>query len=229
VPEVTVYFWLITVLCTLVGETAADVLHTRFISALLIVALVFQWRSDRYKPGIYWPAVVLAGVVGTVIADGLSDSRGAALFGAALAATFGVWFASERTLSIHTIFTARREAMYWLAVLSTFALGTAGGDLVSAHAGPELWKGPLIFSAALSFVAFAHFRLRLNAVLSFWLAYIVTRPLGASMGDYLSHARGDGGLGLGTTETSAIVLTTILGLVVYVAATRTDRTAAQAA
>src|SRR3954447_10187166 len=147
VPEVTLYFWLIKILCTTVGETAADYLNdnlglgltntTYIVSALLIAALVFQFRATRYVPGIYWLAVVLISVVGTLITDNLVDNYGVALqtttiaFTIALAATFAAWYASERTLSIHTIYTRRRESFYWLAVLFTFALGTAAGDLVA--------------------------------------------------------------------------------------------------
>src|SRR3954454_18471916 len=147
VPEITVYFWIIKVLCTTVGETAADYLNTNLglgmsgtsylMSAILIAALIAQFATTRYRPGIYWLAVVLISVVGTLITDNLVDTYGVPLetttiiFGIALALTFVVWYVSERTLSIHTIFTARREAFYWAAVLFTFALGTAAGDLIS--------------------------------------------------------------------------------------------------
>jgi uncharacterized membrane-anchored protein len=245
VPEVTIYFWIIKILCTTVGETAADFLNTNLglglsgtsyiMGALLIAVLVFQFRSDRYKPGVYWLAVVLISVVGTLITDNLTDNYGVALetttiiFAIALAITFGAWYASERTLSIHTIYTTRREGFYWLAVLFTFALGTAGGDLVAERFSIGYWKAALIFGAAIAIIAVGHFRFRLNAVLAFWIAYILTRPLGASIGDYLSQARKDGGLGIGTTGTSAIFLATILVLVVYLAVTRADQTAPQPA
>src|SRR3954454_6555433 len=145
VPELTLYFWIIKVLCTTVGETAADFLNdnlglgltkTTFVTgAVLVVALVFQFRVRRYVPGIYWLAVVLISVVGTLITDNLTDNFGVSLvtttvvFSFVLAAVFAAWYAVEKTLSIHTIFTTRREAFYWLAVLFTFALGTAAGDL----------------------------------------------------------------------------------------------------
>src|SRR5690348_5193596 len=147
VPEITLYFWIIKVLCTTVGETAADYLNTTLglglsgtsyiMSGVLIVALVFQFATKRYRPGIYWLAVVLISVVGTLISDNLVDGYGIPLqtttiaFGIALAITFAVWYASERTLSIHTIFTTKREAFYWAAVLFTFALGTSAGDYLS--------------------------------------------------------------------------------------------------
>src|SRR5262249_26047006 len=157
----------------------------------LIVALIFQFASDRYKPGIYWLSVVLISVVGTLISDNLVDGYGVSLetttiiFSIALAVTFGWWYASERTLSIHTIFTTRREAFYWAAVLFTFALGTSAGDLISERAGLGYLNSVFLFAGAIAVVALAHFRFRTNAILSFWVAYILTRPLGASIGDWM--------------------------------------------
>jgi uncharacterized membrane-anchored protein len=238
VPEITLYFWIIKVLCTTVGETAADYLNdnlglglsrTSYVMAgVLIVALIFQFATARYKPGIYWLAVVLISVVGTLISDNLVDNYGVPLetttiiFGIALALTFAWWYASERTLSIHTIFTTRREAFYWAAVLFTFALGTSAGDLVSERLSVGYLNSIFLFGGAIAVVALAHFRLRFNAILAFWIAYILTRPLGASIGDYMSQAKADGGLGLGTTVTSFIFLGTILALVVYLAVTKVD-------
>jgi uncharacterized membrane-anchored protein len=239
VPEVTIYFWLIKVLCTTVGETAADYLNdnlglgltktTYIMGALLIVTLVFQFRSRKYVPSIYWLAVVLISVVGTLITDNLTDHYGVALetttiiFSIALIVTFAVWYASERTLSIHTIHTTRREAFYWLAILFTFALGTAAGDLAAERLSLGYWVSAVIFGGAIAVVTAAHYGPKLNAVLAFWLAYILTRPLGASIGDYLSQPRHDGGLGLGTTGTSVIFLAAILSLVSYLTMTRRDQ------
>ena len=237
VPEVTLYFWIIKVLCTTVGETAADYLNDNLglgpdqhdatsWPAVLVVALVFQFRLRRYVAGVYWLAVVLISIVGTLITDNLTDNFGVSLvtttivFGVALAATFAVWYASERTLSIHTIVTTRREAFYWLAVLFTFALGTAAGDLIAERLALGYLQSALLFGGAIAVVYVAHFRLRLNAILAFWIAYILTRPLGASIGDYLSQPTADGGLGLGTTVTSVIFLGTILALVVYLTSRR---------
>jgi uncharacterized membrane-anchored protein len=238
VPEVTLYFWIIKILCTTVGETAADYLNvdlklglngtTYIMGSLLLVVLFFQFRARKYVPGLYWLAVVLISIVGTLITDNLVDNLGVTLvtttivFGIALAITFAVWYASERTLSIHTIFTTRREAYYWSAILFTFALGTAAGDLAAERLALGYWKSALVFGAAIGIVTVAHYGLRLNAVLAFWIAYILTRPLGASIGDYLSQPTDSGGLGLGTTGTSAIFLTTILVLVVYLTVTRRD-------
>jgi uncharacterized membrane-anchored protein len=245
VPEVTIYFWIIKVLCTTVGETAADYLNTNlnlglttttFITAaLLIVTLVFQFRARKYVPTIYWLAVVLISVVGTQITDNLVDNFGVSLvtttiiFAIALAVVFAAWYASERTLSIHTIYTTRRESFYWLAVLFTFALGTAAGDLAAERLNLGYWLSAVMFAGVIAAVAVAHYRFKLNAVAAFWIAYILTRPLGASLGDYLSQARVDGGLGLGTTVTSVIFLSAIVIVVAYLSVTRKDATEARRA
>jgi uncharacterized membrane-anchored protein len=244
VPEVTLYFWIIKILCTTVGETFADFLNSNLglgltgtsivMTVVLIAALYFQFRSDRYVPPIYWLAVVLISVVGTLITDNLTDNLGVSLvlstvvFGILLAITFAVWYAFERTLSIHTIFTTRREGFYWLAILFTFALGTAGGDLMSERLALGYWVAAAIFAGAIAVITALHFGLKLNAVVAFWLAYILTRPLGASIGDGMSQTDG-GGLGLGTTVTSLIFLAAILALVTYLAKTRVDQTPSDAA
>lgn len=244
VPEVTIYFWIIKVLATTVGETAADFLNTTLglgltgtsliMAALLIVVLVFQFRARGYVPRIYWLAVVLISVVGTLITDNLTDNFGVSLetttvvFSVALAATFTAWYRSERTLSIHTIYTTRREGFYWLAILFTFALGTAAGDLVAERLDVGYWPSAILFSALIALVAVARFGFKVNAVLAFWIAYILTRPLGASLGDYLSQPSDSGGLGLGTVATSALFLATIVSLVVYLTITRKDAAVAHA-
>jgi uncharacterized membrane-anchored protein len=238
VPEITIYFWVIKILCTTVGETFADNLNenlglgltnTSYImGAVLIAVIVAQFRVRRYVPGIYWLAVVLVSVVGTLVSDNLVENYGVTLeattiaFGACLIATFAIWYWSERTLSVHTIFTTRREAFYWATILFTFALGTSAGDLISEKL--ELGYLPTvgIFAGAIAVIAFCHFALRMNAILSFWLAYILTRPLGASIGDYLASPTEEGGLGLGTTVTSIIFLSTILALVVFLAISKRD-------
>ena len=243
VPEVTVYFWVIKVLCTTVGETAADLLNenlglgltntTYIMGALLVAALVAQFRLRRYVPSVYWLAVVLISIVGTLITDNLTDNLGVSLvittvgFTIVLAVVFAVWWASERTLSIHTIFTTRREGFYWLAVLFTFALGTAAGDLTAERLAVGYFPSALMFGGMIAVVAVAHFRFRLNAVLAFWLAYILTRPLGASIGDWMSQPRADGGLGLGTVVTSMLFLSLIVAVVVFLSVTRKDAAPAQ--
>jgi uncharacterized membrane-anchored protein len=241
VPEVTLYFWLIKVLCTTVGETFADYLNetlglgltntTIVMGLAFLAALTLQFRVRRYVPWIYWLTVVLISVFGTLITDNLTDGHGVPttvttpIFAVLLALTFGAWWVVERTLSIHTIRTPRREAFYWLAILFTFALGTAGGDLLSERLGFGYGTAVLIFAAAIVLVVLGHYGFRMGAVLSFWLVYILTRPLGASIGDYMSQSRRDGALGLGTTATSVIFLGSILALVVFLTVTRSDVTA----
>jgi uncharacterized membrane-anchored protein len=238
VPEVTAFFWIIKVLATTVGETAADFLNDTLgfglsktsvvMTVLLLASLAAQFVVKQYVAPVYWLAVVLISIVGTLITDLLTDSLGVpleattAVFAAALAATFLTWYASERTLSIHSIVTRTREAFYWLAILFTFALGTAAGDLLAERLSLGYALALAIFAAAIAVTALAHFKFGLNAVVAFWIAYVLTRPLGASIGDYLSQARADGGLGLGTTVTSGLFLATILVVVVYLTRTRRD-------
>jgi uncharacterized membrane-anchored protein len=238
VPEVSAYFWIIKVLSTTVGETAADFLDTTLnlgltrttvvMSALLAVVLVVQFRAPRYIPGIYWVTVVLVSIVGTLITDNLSDNYNVPLnvttvvFAVALAIAFTAWYATERTLSIHTIFTRRREGFYWLAILLTFALGTAAGDLTAEKLNLGYGVSLLLFGGLIAAVCVARFGFRLNSIACFWVAYVLTRPLGASLGDLLSQPRDGGGLGLGTTVTSGIFLSAILGLVAYLTVTKAD-------
>jgi uncharacterized membrane-anchored protein len=246
VPEVTFYFWLIKIMCTTVGETAADYLNdnlgfgltntTIVAGALLVVLLIFQFRARRYVPGIYWSVVVVISVFGTLITDNMTDrynvplTTSTTVFAIVLVIVFAVWFYFERTLSIHTIFTTRREGFYWLAILFTFALGTAAGDLVAEKASLGYGVSIAIFGGVIALIAIAHYVFHANAVLTFWLAYIMTRPLGASIGDFMSqHSKKYGGLGLGTTGTSYIFLACILSLVVWLSITRRDATEAAAA
>src|SRR3954465_9744016 len=239
VPEVTVYFWIIKILCTTVGESFADYINetlgvgltntTLIFSAALVVVMVMQFRRDRYVPGIYWLAVVLISVVGTLLTDNLTDAHGVPLwisstvFAVLLAAVFAIWYAREHTLSIHTIITTPREAFYWLTVLVTFALGTAVGDWTLELTG---WSPgvSVLLPLALILAVLVAWKLGMGPVLSFWLAYILTRPLGANIGDYLASPKSEGGLGLGTLGTSVLFLGTILAVVVYLTITAKDRT-----
>jgi uncharacterized membrane-anchored protein len=183
--------------------------------------LLLQLQKRRYVPWIYWLTVVLVSVVGTQITDALTDRLGVSLyvstavFAAALGATFAVWYATERTLSIHSIVTTRRELFYWAAILFTFALGTAAGDLATEALGLGFTLGTVVCGTLIAAIAVAYY-LGANAVLTFWLAYILTRPLGASLGDLLSQAREYGGLGLGTVYTSLGFLTVIIALVTFI-------------
>jgi uncharacterized membrane-anchored protein len=239
VPEVTIYFWIIKILCTTVGESFADYINetlgfgltntTLAFSAALIIVLIAQFRVRRYIPAIYWLAVVLISVVGTLLTDNLTDGHNVPLwisstvFAVLLSAVFGIWYARERTLSIHSIVTTPRESFYWLTVLVTFALGTAVGDWTLELTG---WTPgvSVLLPAGLILAVFAAWRLGAGPVLTFWLAYILTRPLGANIGDYLASPHGDGGLNLGTLITSLLFLGTIAAVVVYLSITRRDQT-----
>lgn len=241
VPEVTLFFWVIKIMCTTVGETAADYLNdnlgfgltkTTYVSgALLAVLLLAQFRLRRYVPAVYWAVVVVISVFGTLITDNMTDAHDVPLttstpiFAVILAAVFAAWYAVERTLSIHSIVTSRREAFYWLAILFTFSLGTAAGDLVAEKFSLGYGPSIAIWGGAIALVAVLHYGLRMGAVLSFWLAYILTRPLGASIGDFMSqHSHRYGGLGLGTTGTSYIFLGCIVSLVAFLTITKRDQT-----
>ncbi len=229
VPEVTLAFWVIKIMSTTVGETGADYLAVHvglgtlatdaIMLASLGVALSLQLRAVRYIPWRYWLTVVLVSIVGTQITDALTDGMGISLylstsvFAVALAATFAVWYAIERSLSIHTIVTRRRELFYWLAILFTFALGTAAGDLATEALRLGFTVGVVIFGALIAGITAAYY-LGANSILAFWAAYVLTRPLGASLGDLLSQDRGSGGLGAGTVATSAVFLVVIVALVV---------------
>jgi len=238
VPRVTVFFWIIKVFATTVGETAADFLATKLgfglsntayiMSGVFLIALLVQLNLKKYVPGVYWTVVVLISVVGTLLADllvnklGVGLSTSSIIFAVMLAAVFFFWWRSEKTLSVHKIFTTRRELFYWAAILFTFALGTSAGDLVSEAFGLGYGTAALIFAAAIAVTAFAYFVLKVDGVLAFWIAYILTRPLGASMGDLLAQPLKDGGLGLGTTSTSLTFFAVIAGLVVYLTVARKD-------
>jgi uncharacterized membrane-anchored protein len=237
VPEVTVWFWIIKILCTTVGESFADWINVGLGTGLNATAIIFtivlglvlavQLRLNRYVPSVYWLTVVVLSVAGTLYTDILTDSMGVPLalsttvFAVLLAMVFGVWWARERTLSIHSIVTTPREFFYWLAVLVTFALGTAVGDWTIALTG---W-GPgtsVLLPAGLILAIVIGWRLGANAVLSFWMAYILTRPLGANLGDWFASPSTQHGLGLGYGITSVIFLGAILGAVVYLTRSRAD-------
>ena len=228
VPEIALSFWIVKIMSTTVGETGADFLAvnagwgqaaTRAVMAALLAAALFaQLRSRRYIPSIYWLTVVLVSVVGTQITDLLTDGLGISLyisttaFALLLAAIFFVWYRVERTLSIDSIVTRRRELFYWAAILCTFALGTAAGDLATEALGLGFTWGAVVFGTLLG-VTYAAWRIGGNAVLTFWIVYILTRPFGAALGDLLTQAKTYGGLGMGAMWTSALFLTVIVLLV----------------
>lgn len=238
VPEVTAFFWIIKVLATTVGETFADYLNetlgfglngTTLVTILaLFVAMIFQFKSTKYRPSLYWLVVVLISIAGTLLTDNLTDNLNVSLitssviFSIILAIVFIVWHRNEASLAIHSIYTPRREAFYWSAILFTFALGTAAGDLFAERLGLGYGISLVIFAAVILVIALAWRSKFLNPVLAFWAVYVLTRPLGASVGDLLSQTKKDGGIGLGTTTTSAIFLTIILGLVAYLTRSQKD-------
>jgi uncharacterized membrane-anchored protein len=251
VPEITLVFWLIKILATTVGETASDYLNETLgfglhntilvMGTALVAMLVVQFRADRYVPWIYWSTVVLISIVGTLITDNLTDgyhvplTLSTAVFAVLLAITFAAWYRSERTLSIHSIHTRRRESFYWLAILFTFALGTAAGDLLQEKSGWSLEALAVLWASVIALITAAHFAIRdrpgiaearraANAVLAFWAAYVMTRPLGASMGDLLTTPTNErpAGLGLGTNQVSIVFAVIIIGLVAYLTRTRKD-------
>lgn len=231
VPSVTADFWLIKLMAVTMGETAADYLNVQMglgltatsliMSAILVGALIWQFGQKKYVPAAYWLLVVLISIVGTLITDNLVDNFHVPLlnttiaFSIALALTFLLWFQTERTLSIHSIFTGRREAFYWLAILFTFALGTAAGDLVAEKFALGYLATGVLFGMIIISLSIGYFFLGLDPILGFWLVYILTRPLGASFGDLMSQPAQYGGLGLGTIITSAIFLTAIVAIVIY--------------
>ena len=231
VPEVTLYFWIIKIMATTVGETGADFLAftmnfglaaTSYImSALLAVLLWNQFRLKRYIPLSYWAVVVLVSIVGTLITDRLVDEMGVSLvtitivFTLALLGVFAIWYDSEKTLAMHSIKTTKREVFYWIAILLTFALGTAAGDLLAEGLNLGYAVSALLFGSIIAAIAIGYYRFNLNGVLTFWLAYVLTRPLGASIGDLLSQPVKNGGLGFGTVGTTIAFTTTIAILIVY--------------
>lgn len=241
VPEVTLFFWIIKILATTVGETGADFLNINLglgstgtslvMAGLLAGFLSMQLRARAYAAWLYWLNVVLISTAGTLATDTLVDHFGvplraaAAAFGLALAATFALWYASERTLSIRTIVTTRRELFYWAAVLFTFALGTAAGDLAAETLHLGYGESALLFVAAISAIVVVCLGFEANAVASFWAAYVLTRPLGACLGDWLSQPVTNGGLGMGAAETSGMFLAAILGLIAFLTAARRDASA----
>jgi uncharacterized membrane-anchored protein len=237
VPEITAWFWVIKILCTTVGESFADWINMTLGVGLILTAVIFtvvlaavlalQLSLNRYVPFVYWLAVVVLSVTGTLYTDILTDSLGVPLavsttvFAVILAVVFGIWYARERTLSIHSIVTTARELFYWLAILVTFALGTAVGDWTLEITG---WGAGIsvLLPAGLILAIFIGWKLGANAVLSFWLAYILTRPLGANLGDWFGLPKDQSGLGLGVAITSGIFLAAILATVVYLSLTRAD-------
>ena len=240
VPQVTILFWVIKILCTTVGETFADYLNTTLGFGLngttivtvtaLVVALFFQFRSKRYNPALYWIVVVLISIAGTLFTDNLTDNLNISLLTSSfvwailLAVTFGAWYKSERTLSIHSIYTNKREAFYWMTILFTFALGTGVGDLIAERFNLGYAVSFFIFAGAIASISLLWKFNVINHVFAFWAVYVLTRPLGASIGDQMAQNNHKfGGWGLGTTKTSLIFLSAILILVIYLFISKKDQ------
>ncbi|HDR9283268.1 COG4705 family protein [Burkholderia vietnamiensis] len=243
VPEITLAFWIIKIMSTTVGETASDYLAVNagwgqsltrgLMISLLVIALVLQMRTRRCTPWIYWLTVVLVSIVGTQITDLLTDGLGVSLyvstsvFAVALAAIFTIWYRIEGTLSIDAIDTPQRELFYWSAILCTFALGTAAGDLATEAVGLGFSLGTVVFCVLLALV-YVGWSSGLNGVLTFWIAYILTRPFGASLGDLLTQSRNYGGFGLGAASTSLLFLSVIIVLVAFAQFSASSRARAEA-
>jgi len=236
VPLITAFFWLIKVLTTGMGETTSDYLVRRFVPQYAVVVafvvfagvLVLQCATRRYIPWVYWLTVVMVSVFGTMAADvvhivfHVPYIVSTVFFTVVLAAVFGLWYASERTLSIHSIYTLRRELFYWAAVLTTFALGTAAGDLIAIKFGLGFFVAGIVFAAIIAIPVIGYWKFGMNAVLAFWFAYIFTRPLGASFADWMALSPQRGGLGWGTGPVSVVLAVLIAVLVGYLSLTHVD-------
>ena len=237
----TAFFWIVKALTTGMGESTSDFLVHRLVPEIavvlggiaLVVALFLQFSMRRYLAWTYWLAVVMVGVFGTMAADVLHVGLGVPyiastiFYAVVLAAVFRTWYVSERTLSIHSITTERREIFYWAAVLATFALGTAAGDLTAVTFGLGYFASGLMFAAIIAVPAIGYWRFGMNSILAFWFAYVVTRPLGASFADWLAVSSARGGLALGTGPVSFVLAAMIAGFVAYLTVSGRDTPARQ--
>ncbi len=238
VPEATAAFWIIKIMTTGMGETASDfmgnqptLLAAALVAAtaiVLVTALVLQFRADRYVAPIYWLAIVMISVVGTMVSDGSRVALGVSFltstitFVVVLVGVFGFWYRSERTLSIHSIYTRRRETFYWLAVVATFALGTSAGDMTARTLDLGYLGSGFMFIGVILVPAIAYRWFGMNPILSFWMAYVTTRPLGASFADWMAVRHSEGGLGWGTGPVTAVLAVVILAFVGYLTLSRRD-------
>jgi uncharacterized membrane-anchored protein len=236
VPEITFYFWIIKVLTTGMGEVTSDYLASTINPIIAVsmagitlgITLVLQFSVRRYVAWIYWLNVVMVSIFGTMVADVLHVGIGipyivsTIFFVVALTIIFITWYASEKTLSIHSIYTRHREAFYWLTVLTTFALGTAAGDMTATTMHLGYFFSGIMFAMLIAIPAVAYWLFGLNEIFAYWFAYIITRPLGASFADWMGVSHNRGGLGLGTGWVSLCLAIIILGLVSYMAITRKD-------
>jgi uncharacterized membrane-anchored protein len=237
VPQrITVFFWIIKILTTAQGEATSDYLDHRLdppIAAAIaglafVVALALQFRARKYVAWIYWLAADMVAIFGTMCADGLHVEFGipypvsTTFYAVVLAAILVIWYRTEKTLSIHSISTRRREAFYWATILATFALGTALGDLTATTLHLGYLASGIMFTLIFALPGLVHWRLRLNSVVTFWTAYILTRPLGASYADWMGVPHSAGGLDLGRAHVAILLTIPIVLLVGYLAVSRVD-------
>lgn len=240
VPEVTIYFWIVKILTTAVGESTSDFLVNHMNPVIAVglgfvgfaIAMILQFSVRKYIAWVYWLAALMVAIFGTMAADVLHVGFGipyivsAVFFAISLVIIFIAWYASEKTLSIHSIYTFRREVFYWLTVLTTFALGTATGDLTATTFGLGYFSSGIVFAVLITLVAISHFVAKAilgaehkhqsrNAVLAFWVGYILTRPLGASFADWMGKAHSVGGLAWGDGVVSILLFVPIVCLVAY--------------
>jgi uncharacterized membrane-anchored protein len=241
VPEITLLFWVIKLLTTAMGEATSDFLVFEIDPVIavilgaigLAIAMALQLLVRRYVPAIYWLAVAMVAVFGTMGADvvhiglGIPYAVSSVFFALCLAVIFAVWYATERTLSIHSIYTPRRELFYWATVMATFALGTAAGDMTASTMGLGYFTSGVMFGILFALPALGYRLFRLNPILAFWTAYVLTRPFGASFADWAGKAQNLSGLGLGTGEVSVVLTIVIVILVGYLTVTRKDVRSAQ--
>jgi uncharacterized membrane-anchored protein len=235
VPEITIFFWIIKLLSTAMGESTSDYLVYQinpYVAVVLgclglVVALILQLLVRRYIPWVYWLAVVMVAIFGTMAADvtyvvlHIPHLVATVCFSSALAVIFVIWYLSERTLSIHSIYRGRRELFYWATVMATFALGTAAGDLTASTLRLGYFASVILFAVLFALPGLAYWLLGLNAIAAFWFAYIVTRPLGASIADWLGKPY-LGGLGLGDAKVALVLTVLIIIFVGYLTVTHKD-------
>jgi uncharacterized membrane-anchored protein len=236
VPKITIFFWILKILTTAMGEAFADFMALNYSpvlagvvgTGLFVLAMVLQFRAKRYNAWIYWFAVSMVAVFGTLAADGMHIklhvpySESSTFFAICLTVVFVTWYLVEGTLSIHSICTRRREAFYWATVVATFALGTAVGDLTATTLGLGYLASGILFTLLILLPGLAWWKFRLNAVVAFWTAYVLTRPLGASYADWMGVAHHYGGLALGRGHVALYLTIAIVGFVAYLAVTRID-------
>lgn len=236
VPQVTLFFWIIKLLSTALGESTSDYLVNTFNPYLVVVAgfigfiavLLLQFNAKRYVPWIYWLTIVMVAVFGTMAADvihvalGVPYAISTAVFAVVLAVVFILWRSTEKTLSIHSITTPRRELFYWATVSATFALGTAAGDLIAYTAGLGFFSAGLLFIAIFAIPAIGFKFFNMNSILAFWFAYIITRPIGASFADWSGKSTSVGGLGYGDGPVAGILTLCIVLLVIFLTVTHDD-------